>query len=163
MEDLVIEDYLVKLLGWFWDYKSVMTKMIDHIFQKAYLILFIVLIIAIAQPVNASDVLQAAGTQSPTKTVGTPSSTYTPTATPSPTSTTTLMPLPVITLIFPVTTSTPTTTISPQLVQGTVPSEPSTNGQNAPISPRIRVLGIVLVILWLILAGFIIIYIRQIM
>lgn len=137
--------------------------MIDHIFQKVYLLLFIGLIIAVAQPVKASDVHQVAGTQSPTKTVGTPPSTPTPTTTPSPTPTTTLMPLPVVTLIFPVITNTPTATISPQLFQGTVPSEPPTNGQKAPISPRIRVLGIILLILWLILAGFIVIYIRQIM
>jgi len=126
------------------------------------------MIIVGVEPVMASDVFQATitptgGVVSQTQPLitSTPSNTYTPSATPSPTSTTTLMPMPPITLTFPASTKTSTATMTPQLIIGT-PTGSLAGSQDATISPRLRILVIILVILWLFLAGFLVIYIRQI-
>lgn len=92
------------------------------------------------------------GSQTPTSTPA-----YTTTITP----TTTLIPLPPITLVFPAKTDTPTptnTAINIREVQTPTPA-PSENGDN--ISPRLRILFIILVLLWIFLAGYLVIYIRQ--
>jgi len=100
-------------------------------------------------------------TQTPTNTASTPSQTYTPSLTPTLTATTTLMPLPEITLNFPVATSTPTITVSSLNAALAVTPAPSEVVEGQDLSARIKFLSVVLVILWLILAGFLVIYIRQ--
>jgi hypothetical protein len=106
---------------------------------------------------------------SPTKTTGTPVPTKSPTSGPSPTitstptitPTTTLIPLPEITLIFPLPTSTPSPSRTPadrQLTQTPVAGEQSDLNQ---LSPRFKILTGLIVVLWIVLAGFAIIYIRQ--
>ena len=100
-------------------------------------------------------------TQTPTNTASTPSQTYTPSLTPTLTATTTLMPLPEITLNFPVATSTPTITASSLNATLAVTPAPSEVVEGQDLSARIKFLSVVLVILWLILAGFLVIYIRQ--
>ena len=101
------------------------------------------------------------GTPGPTETQGTPSQTFTPSATASQTPTTTLMPLPAITLIFPAATVTSTKTITPLPIPVTETPKPQDNAELLPLSPRLRVLLIFVVLLWIILAGFVILYIRQ--
>ncbi len=100
-------------------------------------------------------------TQSTTGTASTPSLTITPSSIPSLSPTTTLMPLPVITLIFPESTKTSTATVTPEAQIGT--GTPALSGDNDlfRLSPRLKALSIVLVFLWLILVGFLIVYIRQ--
>jgi hypothetical protein len=100
-------------------------------------------------------------TQTPTGTSGTPSQTFTPSVTPTPSATTTLMPLPAITLIFPVKTGTPSPTKTPIPVITTETVEASEGGKFINSSPRMRLLAIILVFLWVILAGFLIVFIRQ--
>jgi hypothetical protein len=72
-----------------------------------------------------------------------------------------LMPLPAITLIFPVKTGTPSPTKTPIPIIPTETIEPSGGGKFINGSPRMRILAIILVILWVILAGFLIVFIRQ--
>lgn len=71
------------------------------------------------------------------------------------------MPLPEITLNFPVATSTPTITVSSLNAALAVTPAPSEVVEGQDLSARIKFLSVVLVILWLILAGFLVIYIRQ--
>lgn len=142
--------------------------MIHIISNPIYFLLICVLLATGQQPniYSAQDLASATPTgsltpQTPTGTSGTPSQTYTPSVTPSVTPTTTLMPLPAITLIYPpsTTTSIPTETPKPDSeIQNT---KALTNGDILSESPRLRVLSIVLVILWLILAGFLVVYIKQ--
>jgi hypothetical protein len=131
-------------------------------------ILFIFTFTISTQPVHAAIQYLATGTastgtttQTPTETSGTPELTFTPSTTPSITPTTTLMPLPVIKLIYPVSTNTSTVTITPVPVSITETTKPSGDDELFPLSPRVRLLTIILVILWMLLAGFVIIYVRQ--
>jgi hypothetical protein len=71
------------------------------------------------------------------------------------------MPLPAITLIFPASTNTSTVTITPVPVSITETPRPSGGDELFTLSPRVRLLIIMLVALWMFLAGFVIIYIRQ--
>lgn len=106
---------------------------------------------------------------SPSVTFGTPQPTQSPTIGPSPTllttptetATTTLIPLPEITLIFPIPTNTPTPTRTPinsQLSQ--TPQSTDDTGVNH-LSTRLRFLVAIIIVLWVFLMGFAIIYIRQ--
>jgi hypothetical protein len=97
----------------------------------------------------------------PTVTSGTPSQTYTPTTTPSPSATTTLIPLPVVTLIFPKKTPTPSPTITPTVIHEVEENQKSQESKVNFSSPRFRLLSVLVIFLWLILAGFLIVYIRQ--
>jgi hypothetical protein len=99
--------------------------------------------------------------QTPVGTSGTQTQTITPTETPTVTPTTTLMPLPAITLNFPAHPSTPEITQKPTLALAT--STQISDSENIFDSdfPRVRVIIIVLAVLWMILACFLIIYIRQ--
>jgi hypothetical protein len=92
---------------------------------------------------------------------GTPTDTSTYTTTPSDTPTTTLQPLPAITLIFPVSTETSTATITPKPIFITATSTPSAYGNFSSLPPRLTLLLVFLFILWIFLASFLIIYIRQ--
>lgn len=100
-------------------------------------------------------------TPSQTATSGTPTHTFTPSLTTSQTPTTTLKPLPAITLIFPVSTSTFTATSTPLFATHAETPEPSVGADGQSILPRIQFLVIVLIALWLFLAGFLIVYLRQ--
>jgi hypothetical protein len=110
-------------------------------------------------PTISSPTIGPSPTRTASPTTGpSPTATSTPTLTP----TTTLIPLPEITLIFPVPTKTPTVTktvYSPELSATATPS-----GQNnqSQLSPRFILLAGLIMILWLFLAIFAIIYIRQI-
>lgn len=90
-----------------------------------------------------------------------PSVIYTPTDTPSVTPTTTLMPLPAITLIFPASTSTVTPTVTPEPIPFTSTPNPAVHAVLEELPPRIKVLLVFVSVLWIVLAGFVIIYIRQ--
>ena len=94
-------------------------------------------------------------------TTGTQTQTFTPTETPTVTPTTTLMPLPAITLNFPAHTSTPEITQKPTLALATSTQIPDSEHIFDSDFPRVRVIIIVLAVLWMILACFLIIYIRQ--
>jgi hypothetical protein len=130
-------------------------------------ILFLFLISFLYLTFSSKVVAQAAGTSTPTLGTGTnqpnstPSATYTPSVTPSITPTTTLMPLPAITLIFPATTATLTPTITPTPVQVTETPRATVAGDVASLSPRIKLIIGFVILLWLILALFVILYIRQ--
>ena len=100
-------------------------------------------------------------TRSLTTIPGTPTQIFSPSATPSLTPTTTLMPLPELTLIFPAQTSTSTTVETPGQVSIPGTKNPSGEAEFNNLSPRIRILSILIVLLWLFLVGFVIIYIRQ--
>jgi hypothetical protein len=80
--------------------------------------------------------------------------------TPSDTPTTTLIPLPAITLIFPVSTPTPTATITPTPTASETPQPRENTGLNN-LSPRFKLLAVLIALLWLILIGFAILFIRQ--
>lgn len=131
-------------------------------------LLSIICLLAIGQSAQASAQFLGTGTatssqqaSSPTSTLGTPLPTGTPTETPSMTPTTTLAPLPAITLIFPASTTTATATITPTVNLVTETPNPQDGLSIISLAPRIRALAILLVILWVFLAGFVIIYVRQ--
>ena len=110
-------------------------------------------------PANPSQTFTPSVTPPRTPTI--PSYTHTPSTTPTATPTTTLMPLPEITLIFPESTSTSTTTTTPRISSETPTSELPGGSELQSVYPRYSVLTVVIVILWLILAGFLIVYVRQ--
>ena len=100
----------------------------------------------------------------PSATVPTgPTQTITPAYTPSQTPTTTLMPLPAITLIFPAFTA--TTTPVTAITQSSSISDINTSQDNSDrsvFSQRLKLLIIVVIILWVVLALFLVIYFRQV-
>jgi hypothetical protein len=106
-------------------------------------------------------ILLRANNQTSSLVPGTPTDTSTPSPTPSDTPTTTLMPLPAITLIFPISTTTSTATRTPKQTDITVTPTPYTPEKLSTLPPRLTFLFVLLIILWVILASFIIIYIRQ--
>jgi hypothetical protein len=91
----------------------------------------------------------------------TPTNTSTYTATPADTPTTTLQPLPVITLIFPISSETSTPTITPKPIYFTATSPPSAFENISSLPSRVTLLLILIFVLWIILAGFLIIYVQQ--
>jgi hypothetical protein len=97
----------------------------------------------------------------PTSSVS-PEVTEGPISTPSATTTTTLVPLPAITLIFPALTNTPTATETSVSNLPTDVSETSNKTGLPGLSPRIKLLAVIIIALWVILAGFVIIFIRQV-
>jgi hypothetical protein len=99
--------------------------------------------------------------QTPTGMSGLQSQTNTPTDTPTVTPTTTLIPLPAITLIFPAHTTTPVITQKPTPILETATQIPDSENIYDSGNPRVRLIVIVLGFLWLILASYLIIYIRQ--
>ena len=135
-----------------------------------HLYVVIISLLAFASPKALIDSLFDLNTITPTVSIRTqtqtgteypPSETETPSVTPSLTPTTTLMPLPEITLVFPAPTRTPHATETQKLEVSTPTSTPSTDNIFMNISARTRVISIVVALLWLLLAIFIIIYIRQ--
>ena len=90
-----------------------------------------------------------------------PTQTIAPAYTPSQTPTTTLMPLPAITLIFPAYTATNTITATHQFGSISETNDNQDNGGRSVFSQRLKLLIIVVIILWLILALFLVIYFRQ--
>ncbi len=83
-----------------------------------------------------------------------------------PTSTITLMPLPTIELLFPVpsATASPVPTVTPTLSptsQTPQPSQESLAVTQAKLSMRIKVLGGIVILLWLFLVVFVIVYFHQ--
>jgi hypothetical protein len=99
--------------------------------------------------------------QTSTELSGTQSQTSTQTETPTVTPTTTLMPLPIITLIFPAYTSSPEITQKPTPILPTSTQISDSGNIYHSDFPRVELLIIVLVFIWVILACFLIIYIRQ--
>jgi len=142
--------------------------MINSLNISMYMLIVYVLVIAGPQPINQSlmDLTTITPTgggysQTPTVTSSTPAQTYTPSVTPSITPTTTLMPLPAITLIFPAPTITSIVTETHKSALGTQTPSHSDGSKLESVSPRMRVLSIILVIIWIILACFLVLYIRQ--
>lgn len=142
--------------------------MVNLHYNSLYLLIICVLVITGSQPIDIytfdiSSVTPTGGlnTSTPSKSSSTPSQTYTATVTPSYTPSPTLEPLPAITLLFPAPTITPIVTVTPN--QSIVTSTPSQTDENELISvnPRTKALSIIVAILWLFLAGFLVIYIRQ--
>ncbi len=121
-----------------------------------------VLVFVAGHTAQAAVMAQIAGTSTnaPSSATATPAVTETPSPSPSVTATTTLVPLPAITLIFPAPTETTTPTVTPLPVAGTQTPKP-TDSATVSLSPRIRLLIGLIIVLWLFLAGFVIIYIRQ--
>jgi hypothetical protein len=120
----------------------------------SFILLVCVAMVAMGHPVHAAVKYQVTGTSTPTQT-------FTSTLTPSASPTTTLIPLPVITLIFPASTVTSTPTITPEPPPVTKTPQPTNGAAIFPLSPRLQLLLIFIVVLWLFLAGFVIVYIRQ--
>jgi hypothetical protein len=128
-----------------------------------FILIVCALFLVAARPVHAAMLylVTQTVTPSPTGRTSTPSQTFTPTMTPSNTATTTLIPLPAITLIFPASTTTPTPTITttPSIADET--SHPQgTSGLNN-LSARYRLLAVLIALLWLVLIGFAVLFIRQ--
>lgn len=125
---------------------------------------FFLLIVGLSLIVNSKPFFHlvfALSTSTPTATSGPPTSTYTPAPTATNTPTTTLMPLPPITLIFPARTDTSTPTITPVEITKIETDYPSLDDVEENIPPRLRILSIVIVLIWILLAGYLMIYIRQ--
>jgi hypothetical protein len=92
----------------------------------------------------------------------TETTTETPTPTISPTETTTLIPLPSLTLLFPVHTHTSTFTPSFTATSSPLPPTPTiTPKPSTQISLNDGFLGGIIILLWITLAGFLIIYLRK--
>jgi hypothetical protein len=135
-----------------------------------HLYVLIISLLVFTSPRSLIDSLYDINTVTPTISIRTqtqtgienpPSETETPSVTPSLTPTTTLMPLPEITLVFPAPTRTPHATETQKLEVSTPTSTPATDNIFVNISSRTRVISIVVALLWLLLAIFIVIYIRQ--
>ncbi len=133
-----------------------------------YFLLVCVLLITGTQSIHAEvmylptqSITPGTVTRSPTGPPLTPSHSSTPLMTPSMTATTTLIPLPEITLVFPASTPTPTVTITPTLLPYIETPKPVEEKGLNNLSPRVKLLVVLIAILWLILMGFAILYIRQ--
>ena len=133
-----------------------------------YLLIICVLAITGSKPINIyaldiSSVTPTGGlnTITPSKSSSTPSQTYTVTVTPSETPSPTLEPLPAITLLFPAPTNTPMITVTPHRTIVTSTPSPTDDNEFLSATPRTKALVIIIAILWLFLAGFLVIYIRQ--
>ena len=116
---------------------------------------------ASAIPNSYTDTLQSTNKQSSTVVPAAPTQTSTPSATPSDTPTTTLLPLPVITLVFPLATSPSAPTHTPTSIAITAASNTPVPEDLSSLPPRFPLLFILLFILWIFLALFIIVYLRQ--
>lgn len=94
-----------------------------------------------------------------------PTNTSTQTYTPGPTSTntptTTLMPLPAITLIFPVATETLTPVKDPNSTTPAGTPDAASITDDEKIPPRFRILSIVLIFLWLLLVGYLVVFLKH--
>ena len=142
--------------------------MINSFHSSFYLLIVYVLAIAIPQPIMNSfyDLSTVTPTvdsfsQTLTATFSAPSQTDTPTLTPSITPTTTLMPLPEITLVFPAPTSTSRETETPEPALTTQTPNPTKESLHKSVSPRMKVIMLAIALLWLFMAVFVVIYIRQ--
>jgi len=132
--------------------------------NSLYLLIICVIVITGSQPNNIFilDISSATPTsdsniKTPFMPSSTPSLTYTATVTPSPT----LDPLPAITLLFPAPTNTQIATVTPLQAIGTSTPSPTEDNVFLSSTPRMKTLAIIIAILWLFLAGFLVIYIRQ--
>ncbi len=128
-----------------------------------YFLLLCALFIVAARPVHAASLylITQSVTPSPTGPTNTPSQTDTPTLTPTETATTTLVPLPAITLIFPASTPTPTVTITSTPGPATETPEAQVDTGIDTISPRYKFLAVLIALLWVILIGFAVLFVRQ--
>jgi hypothetical protein len=84
----------------------------------------------------------------------------TPTQTLVPTPTTTLEPLPEITLLFPIFTPTGTSTPTPEQAVLAATLAAQSAADREPLAREVQWVGFVIVLLWLLLAGFLILFIR---
>jgi hypothetical protein len=84
----------------------------------------------------------------------------TPTETLVPTPTTTLEPLPEITLLFPVFTPTGTSTPTPEPAVLAATQAAQAAADREPLPRQVQWVGFVIVLLWLLLAAFLILFIR---
>jgi hypothetical protein len=98
----------------------------------------------------------------PTPPTLTPSPGFSPTPTETlvPTPTTTLEPLPEITLLFPVFTPTGTSTPTPEPAVLAATQAAQAAADREPLPRQVQWVGFVIVLLWLLLAAFLILFIR---
>ena len=103
------------------------------------------------------------GVAGPTPPTLTPFAGLTPTPTASivPTATDTLEPLPEITLLFPVFTPTHTATPTPEPTVLAATQAALAGENRQPLPPEVQWVGFVIILLWLLLAGFLILFIRH--
>jgi hypothetical protein len=96
--------------------------------------------------------------------VTTPTTTYTltPTITETPTRTTTFLPLPRLTLLFPVLSLTETFTVTPTLVPTRTPRPGAAPIGRTIAGPPLALLGALILLLWAALAGFLVFYLRRV-
>ncbi len=134
---------------------------------QVYLFLLILVALVGAIPVRAAEKYQITGTagtavasDSATAVTGTPGPSSTPENTATPSQTLTLMPLPALTLIFPAATQTPRPSATPPSISPTAPGVSLKSG-GEELTSRIRLLVLVTIISWLLLAGFLIVFLRQ--
>ena len=135
---------------------------------------FPIILYSFVEPVQPTKTPKPTQTRTPTRTMvpfrtstpqptatTTPTNTLTPTftLTPTKTSTTTLIPMVVITVQFPSSTPTFTPTTTPS--QTVTPSETPSPGIVPGISPRSWLIILLLGLLWMILAAWLIIFLRQ--
>jgi hypothetical protein len=118
-------------------------------------------ILANGYSVFAAAEFQLVGTKTATSTPKIPTVTPTSSLTTTPIFTATLMPLPPITLLFPAPTQTTTPTVTPQPVATSDTPKPANGSVAMTLSPRMRLLVGLIILLWVILAVFVVIYIRQ--
>jgi hypothetical protein len=98
----------------------------------------------------------------PTPPTLTPSPGFSPTPTETlvPTPTTTLEPLPEITLLFPVFTPTGTSTPTPEPAVLAITQAAQAAADRQPFPREVQWIGFVIVLLWLLLAAFLVLFIR---
>ncbi|MGE5224235.1 MAG: hypothetical protein ACM3PY_17495, partial [Omnitrophica WOR_2 bacterium] len=91
-----------------------------------------------------------------------PSPTVTQTNTPTPTHTATLLPLPRLTLLFPILSPTSSPTASPTSTSAPGSGILGASPGGAPAQPKVGLLGGLIVGIWLLLGGFLFVYLRRI-
>jgi hypothetical protein len=89
-----------------------------------------------------------------------PGFTPTPTDTLTPTPTTTLEPLPELTLLFPVFTPTATSTRTPEPTERAATQAAEARAAREPIPRDVQWVGFLVILLWLLLGGFLVAFIR---
>jgi hypothetical protein len=128
-----------------------------------YILIVCAFLVIAAQPVHAaiSYLVTQTVTSLPTGRTSAQSQSNTPAMTPSKTATTTLIPLPAITLIFPASTPTPTATVTTTPASADATPQYQGNTRFNSLSPRYKLLAGLIALLWVILIGFVILFIRQ--
>jgi hypothetical protein len=102
-------------------------------------------------------------TEGPPTATPEPTETPTPTEIPNPTETPTLAPLPTLNMLFPALTptSSPTPTRTPTPPGEVLPTQPAVLLPTENLPPQVELLGGLIILIWLMLGGFLIFYLRR--